>query len=314
MQKAARKIMKSVKFPNGLIQMAGNLHLPQDFDCTRQYPAIACVHPGGGVKEQTAGLYAQELAQRGFVALAFDASFQGESSGEPRFFEDPNLRVGDVRSAIDYMTTLAFVDSSHIGVFGIGAGGGYAISAAIGDRRIKAVGGVSIVNIGEMFRHGWNGMTDIALLEGGSAQRTAQAAGGATSYMSFAPRSVESVEDRGLREAYDYYRTPRGRHCNTSSQFTTSSLPQLLTYDAFHLADLFLTQPLQLVAGSEAGSLSFSTAILEVAASRQKGLHIVDGATHTSLYDTPVQMEEALSKLAPFYLQHLQASEPVSHR
>ncbi len=303
--------MQSIQFPNGGISMAGHLHVPAGFDRANssQYPAIVCVHPGGGVKEQTAGRYAQRLAQQGFVALAFDASFQGESGGAPRFLEDPYARVNDVRSAVDYLATQGFVDAERIGVLGVCAGGGYAVHATMTDRRIKAVGGVSAVNIGAMFREGWRGGTDvaqaIALLEMGAAQRTREAQGGETAYIPFSPQSPEGVEERDLREAYDYYRTPRAQHCNTSSQFTASSLPQLVTYDAFHLADALLTRPVQLVAGSDAGSLWFSEELVRKAASTAKALHVVQGATHMSLYDDPAQMQEALEHLVPFYRAHL---------
>lgn len=303
--------MKSVQFPNGGLYMAGNLYLPEGFDGAKTHAGIVVVHPGGGVKEQTAGGYAARLAAQGFVSLAFDASFQGESGGEPRFQEDPYARVNDVRAAVDYLTTLGFVDNGRIGALGICAGGGYAIHATMTDRRIRAVGGVSSVNIGEMFRVGWKGDTDVAqavgLLDMGAAQRTALANGGEAAFIPFSPPSLEGVEDPDMREAYDYYRTQRAQHCNTESKFTAASLPQLVTYDAFHLADRLLTQPLQLVAGREAGSLWYSEVILDKAASRVKDLHVVEGATHMSLYDTPVQMDEAMSRLTPFYEAHLAA-------
>lgn len=301
--------MQSVRFRNGAITMAGNLFVPPGFDGAKQYPAIVCVHPGGGVKEQTAGRYAEQLALEGFVTLAFDASFQGESGGEPRSLEDPYARVNDVRSAVDFLSTQAFVDGQKIGALGVCAGGGYAIHATMTDRRIKAVGGVSAVNIGAMFRQGWTGGADpaqvIALLEMGAAQRTRDAQGDEPAYIPFSPPSLDGVEDPDMREAYDYYRTPRAQHCNTQSQFTVASLPQLASYDAFHLADVLLTQPLQLVAGSDAGSLWYSKEILAKAACTAKDLHVVQGATHMSLYDAPAQTQEALSRLVPFYRAHL---------
>ena len=119
--------MKSIKFRNGSIEMAANLFLPEGFSESKKYPAIAVAHPGGGVKEQTAGLYASKLAEEGFVTLAFDASYQGESSGEPRQLENPSTRVEDISAAIDYLTTLPYVDRDSIGVLGICAGGGYAV-------------------------------------------------------------------------------------------------------------------------------------------------------------------------------------------
>jgi uncharacterized protein len=126
--------LKSVQFKNGAITMAGNLHLPEGFDAAGHYAAIVVVHPGGGVKEQTAGLYAQRLAEHGFVALAFDASHQGASGGEPRFLDDPMKRVGDIYSAVDHLTSLSYVDANRIGALGICAGSGAAIKAASPDQ------------------------------------------------------------------------------------------------------------------------------------------------------------------------------------
>jgi Dienelactone hydrolase family len=126
--------LKSIQFKNGAITMAGNLHLPEGFDAAGHYAAIVVVHPGGGVKEQTAGLYAQRLAEHGFVALAFDASHQGASGGEPRFLDDPMKRVGDIYSAVDYLTSLSYVDANRIGALGICAGSGAAIKAASPDQ------------------------------------------------------------------------------------------------------------------------------------------------------------------------------------
>nr|WP_250660815.1 alpha/beta hydrolase [Pseudoalteromonas sp. SCSIO 43088] len=119
--------MNKVTFPNtnGLdITIAGLLNLPADFDETKTYPAVVVSHPGGGVKEQTAGTYARKLAEQGFVAIAYDASYQGESTGEPRQLENPHVRTEDVSAVIDYLTTLPYVDNDRIGAMGICAGAG----------------------------------------------------------------------------------------------------------------------------------------------------------------------------------------------
>lgn len=108
--------MQKVTFKNRNWDTVAHLHLPNNFDETKLYSAIICVHPGSSVKEQTAGLYAQKLAEKGFVALAYDASFQGESGGEPRYLEDPTTRVEDIRYAVDYLTVLNFIDEKHIGL------------------------------------------------------------------------------------------------------------------------------------------------------------------------------------------------------
>ena len=108
------------------------------------------------MKEQTAGTYAKKLAENGFVTIAFDASYQGESTGEPRQLENPHIRTEDVSAVIDYLTTLPYVDTARIGAMGICAGAGYSANAAINDRRIKALGTGSLVNIGQMCRNGWD--------------------------------------------------------------------------------------------------------------------------------------------------------------
>ena len=146
--------MQHVRLRNGPIMLAANLYLPPQHDTGQKYAAIVVVHPGGGVKEQTAGLYAANLAAQGFVTVAFDASHQGESGGEPRLLESPQARVGDVRAAVDYLTTLAYVDPARIGALGICAGSGYTIKASTLERRIRAVATVSAVDTGASARKG----------------------------------------------------------------------------------------------------------------------------------------------------------------
>jgi fermentation-respiration switch protein FrsA (DUF1100 family) len=197
----------SVIFNKGSLKIAGNLYLPEKMEPNKKYPAIVVVHPGGGVKEQTAGLYAQKLSQQGFIALAFDAAHQGASEGFPRFLEDPAARVEDIRSAVDYLTTLSYVEADKIGALGICAGGGYAISAAQTEHRIKAVAGVSAVDIGLTFRTGWDGKGSLAdqikTLEAVAKQRTAEANGTDPMYVHYVPEVNELTEktEPDLREA-----------------------------------------------------------------------------------------------------------------
>lgn len=121
---------QKVTFSNGAVRMAGNLYLPAHYDRSRKYPAIVVAHPWGGVKEQASGLYAQQLASKGFITLAFDASHYGESGGRPRDLEDPADRVQDIRSAVGYLASLPQVDANRIGAVGICAGGGYTLHEA----------------------------------------------------------------------------------------------------------------------------------------------------------------------------------------
>ena len=299
--------MQTVKFNNRNIEMAGHLHLPADFQPGKRYPAIVSVHPGGGVKEQTAGLYARRLAKQGFIALAFDASFQGESGGEPRFLDEPMNRVADIYSAVDYLTTLECVDARRIGALGICAGGGFVAKAASIDHRMRAVATVSAANVGAATRQGWDGTGSIdsllGLLDALAKQRGAEAAGAAAAYVPYVPQLGDASAPRDLREAADYYLTARGMHSNAPNKMLMSGLAAWVAFDAFDLADTLLTQPLLAIAGGEAGSLWHSQA-LHAKAAGEKELHIIGGASHMDLYDGP-GADAALARLAPFFLSHL---------
>jgi len=301
-------VVKRITFKNSNLKMAGNLYLPAKMDEAKKYAAIVCTHPGGGVKEQTSGLYAQKLAEQGYVTLAFDASHQGESEGEPRFLEDPTQRVEDIRCAVDYLTTLTFVDAQRIGALGICAGGGYTLSAAQTEHRIKAVAGVSIVDIGLTFREGWDGKTPVSeqikLLEMIAKQRTAEANGAKPILGNYVPETVDSNTIPDMREAHDYYRTPRGQHINSTNQVLFISFDKVIAFSAFNQLGTLLTQPVLLVAGSNAGSRWQSELAYNMAKST-KELFIVDGATHMDLYDIPKYVTQAVSKLKEFYGKNL---------
>ena len=300
--------MKKVSVPNtnGLnITISAVINFPDGFDEKKSYPAVVVSHPGGGVKEQTAGTYARKLAENGFVTIAYDASFQGESTGEPRQLENPHIRTEDVSAVIDYLTTLPYVDKSRIGAMGICAGAGYTANAAINDRRIKAVGTVSMVNIGQMFRNGWdNNIKDsdaIPFIQAGSDARTSDASGAATATIPMAPLKEEDAPNEELRQAWEYYHTKRAEYCTAPGFATARSLNQIITYDAFHKAEAFLTQPLLTIVGSVAGSKWMSDDLMERAASGDKTMHIVEGANHMDMYDGESEISEAISVLAPFF-------------
>lgn len=300
--------MQKVSFKNGNgqdITIAAVINFPEGFDESKKYPAVIVSHPGGGVKEQTAGLYARKLAETGLVTIAFDASYQGESTGMPRQLENPSIRTEDVSAVLDYLTTLPYVDAERIGAMGICAGGGYTANAAINDRRIKAVGTVSAVNIGSMFRNGWDNNIKsedaIPVLAGGSGARTADASGTELATMPLAPLRKEDAPNKELEEAWEYYHTDRCQYPTAPGFATARSLNQIITYDAYNMAESFLTQPLQIIAGSEAGSKWMSDDLFERAASEDKSFHVVEGANHMSLYDVPEYVDEAVSVLAPFF-------------
>jgi fermentation-respiration switch protein FrsA (DUF1100 family) len=305
---ADRTTMNNVTFKNGAIDMAGNLYLPKDFDETKKHPAIVVVHPGGGVKEQTAGLYAQKLAALGFVTLAFDASHQGASGGMPRFLDDPMRRVGDIYAAVDYMTSLRYVDASRIGTLGICAGSGATVKAASIERRLKAVATVSAVDVGAATRQGWEGNAStadqLAMLESVAKERDAEVSGAAPTYVPYVPAVGDKTAPHDLQEAADYYLTPRGQHPNAPNKMLLTSLSSMVSFTGFDRVDTLLTQPLLIIAGTKAGSLWHSQALNAKAASRQKELFLVEGATHMDLYDGK-GVDVAMTRLWPFFSQHL---------
>lgn len=308
--------MKKIHFQNTndqTITMAAALYLPDGFDEAQTYPAIVVSHPGGGVKEQTAGTYAERLAMHGFVTIAYDASYQGESGGLPRQLENPHVRTEDVSAVIDHLTTLPFVDSTRIAAMGICAGGGYTANAAIADHRIRAVATVSAVNIGAMFRNGWNG--DIAdadalpVLQAGSAARSSDATSEAPATIPLAPLTEADAPNEELRQAWEYYHTDRAQEPTAPGWATARSLTQLIPYDAYAKAEAFLTQPLLVIAGSVAGSKWMSDDLFERAASTDKRFHVVEGANHMDLYDGESQVSEAVTELSSFFGRTLAASE-----
>ncbi|KLV08012.1 alpha/beta hydrolase [Photobacterium ganghwense] len=291
------------------IEISAEINFPRNFDESKQYPAIVVSHPGGGVKEQTAGLYARKLSEHGLITIAFDRSYQGESTGEPRQLENPYVSTEDVSAVVDYLTVLPYVDSDKIGAMGICAGAGYSANAAINDRRIKALGMVSAVNIGQMFRNGWdNTVADadaVGYLEFGSNARTTDVSSGEYAIIPLAPMREEDAPNAELREAWEYYHTPRCEHPNAPGFALTRNLNQIITYDAYHKAEAFLTQPIFAIAGSEAGSKWMSDDLIARAASKNKTLYVVDGANHMSLYDVLPYVDEAVAQLAPFFKETL---------
>ena len=303
----AAATMKDVTFKNSGIDMAGNIYLPRGFKAGGTYPAIVVVHPGGGVKEQVAGLYARRLAEQGFVTLAFDASHQGASGGMPRFLDDPMKRIGDIYSAVDYLTSLDYVDAARIGALGVCAGSGATVKAATTERRIKALATVSAVDVGAASRLGWDGQgtggDEMALLESVAKQRTAEANGAAPVYVPYVPQVGDKSAPRDLQEAADYYLTPRGQHPNAPNKMLMSGLGYVSLFKGFDRIDTLLTQPLMIVAGSEAGSLWHSEE-LNAKAAGPKEFVVIDGATHMDLYDGP-GAETAAKKLAPFFKRTL---------
>lgn len=300
--------MKKVNFKSNNLNVVANMYFPENFDENNQYPAIVVNHPAGGVKEQTAGLYAERLATLGYVTMAYDASCQGESEGQPHNLENPSSRVEDVRAAVDYFNTLDFIDDSRIGALGICAGGGYTIKAAQTEKRIKAVVGISAADIGQNFRKGWTGNQDEKdinpLLEQVAEQRKAEANGAPQKLVGFVPEEPTEDMDQETKDGWEYYRTPRAQHERSINQFPFISFDRIIEFTAFDLVDKLLTQPVLFIAGSEAGTLWQSENAYERAL-EPKDIHIVEGANHFDMYDKEPFVTEAVEKMNSFYGQYL---------
>lgn len=301
---------RSVKFKALYWDIAADLLLPPDFDENKKYAAIISTHPIGSCKEQTSGnVYGQALANAGFVVLVPDASFQGESGGEPRFMEAPSLRVEDYSYACDYLVTLPFVDEKRIGVLGICGAGGYSINATMKERRIKAVATVTGANYGRVMREFGD---PIANLEAIAEQRTAEARGVALRVDQGLYPTYEMAKEAGadidLLEATEYYRTSRGERANGVNKTLFSHNAAAIAWDAYNLAEKLLTQPLLVIVGSKPGAFGAyrdGFEIIRRAASQKKELVVVEGWSHYDMYDKPVPVKIALDKLIPFYNEHL---------
>lgn len=309
-------MQSSVTFKNHDWNVAATLRLPENFDPSKKYPAIICAHPISSCKEQTAGnVYGEHLTKESFITLAFDASTQGASGGTPQFSEDPGMRVEDFRCAVDYLVTQNFIDDERIGVLGVCGGGAYAVNVAMTEKRIKAVGTVVATNYGRLMRDG-DRSPDAALktLEAIGQQRTAEARGASPLIVGYIPfknqtqREQAGYKDIDMVNAIDYYLTPRGQQPGSTNKLRFTSLSSALGWDAFHMAETLLTQPLHVVIGSVPGAFGSYSDGIELyrrARSLNKSMQIVEGASHYDLYDQPAATGNALEQLVPFYKKHL---------
>lgn len=294
--------------------IAADIYFPPGFDKNNKYATIISAHPIGSCKEQTSGnVYGSALAREGFVVIAFDASFQGASGGEPRFIEDPTLRVQDFSYVIDYLVTLPYVDENRIGVLGICGAGGYSVNATMTERRIRALGTVTGANYGRLMHESFTGYDPIAALEAMAAQRTAEARGAGLRVDDLLPASPEEARQQGLTEidlmgATEYYRTDRGRKPNGLNRALFSHQATAVGWDAFNRVEVLLTQPLCIVVGDKPGAFGAYRDGVELyrrAASKDKELVVAEGWSHYDLYDKPEPVAIALSHLIPFYKKHL---------
>lgn len=286
--------------------IVANLFKPAGFDANRKYAAVVVTHPFGGVKEQTSGLYAQHLAEQGFIALAYDASYQGESGGQPRLMEVPAQRLDDISCSIDFLVRHPQVDAARIGSLGICAGGGYALCNATTEMRVKAVAAVSLFNLGEARREGMGTISyeeRMKRLGDAAEARSREARGEAVRLVPVVPDNAAGFTENTpqlYREGYDYYRTPRAQHPNSPNRYVFSSLPLQMAFFPFDQLDTISPRPLLVIAGSKADTLFWSEDVIRKA-KEPKELHLIEGATHIDMYDRPQFVTPAAAKLAAFF-------------
>lgn len=293
-------------------KIVANIYTPANFDSNKKYPAIVVAHPNGGVKEQVAGLYAQRLAKLGYITIVFDAAYQGGSEGLPRNVDIPANRVEDIRAAADFLSTFDGVDIDRLGVLGICGGGGYTIKAAQSDKRFKAVATLSMFDSGLVRR---NGFLDSQIdtiqdrLKEASDSRQKEVLTGEVNYTSSAPSKLSEEELSKIstdlyREGMIYYGDTHA-HPNSTFAYTTSSLLDLMSFDATNNVEL-INQPLLMIVGDNADTKYMSERVFERASgTKNKELYQLKNATHIQTYFREDLVDEAVKKLEEFYKNNL---------
>lgn len=272
------------------ITLAADLYKPRD--ARGKLAAIAVSGPFGAVKEQASGLYAQEMAARGFLAIAFDPSFTGESGGQPRRVASPDINTEDFCAAVDYLSCRDDVDPDRIGIIGICGFGGMAINAAALDPRIKATAAMTMYDMSRVTREGYFGSTDSK--EARDEQRRAWAAQRTADYKAGTYRRAGGVVDplpddapQFVRDYHDYYKTSRGYHersGNSTDGWNTTGTVSFMNQPLLDMAGEIDT-PVLLVHGEKAHSRYFSEGAYERLGGDNKELVIIPGASHVDLYD-----------------------------
>ena len=304
-------MLEHLTIPRGPIELAADLYLPDGADQAASTRTVVLSTPGSSVKEQIGANYASRLAARGIAALVFDPAHQGRSGGEPRDLEDPYRRGEDISYAIDALATTPGIDPQRIGVLGICAGGGYAVHTARTDHRIKAVGTVVPGNMGTSFRS-FPPDGPAAALERLAEARTEESRSGEPARVNWLPDTVADAAAAGMTDidtiqAITYYRTERGRHERSTNRRLSRGDSLLLGYDAFHLVDQLMTQPLQVILAGRIGNTGSYEAGVQLwqMAPNPVDLMVIDGAGHYEMYDEPAYVDAAVDRLAAFYSDNL---------
>ena len=299
-----------VKYKLNGIEIVANVYTPSNYDPSKEYPAITVAHPNGGIKEQTSGLYAQRLAEAGYITIAADAAYQGGSGGQPRHTDKPQFRTEDIRGMADFILQFPGVDSSRLGALGICGGGGYTLNAVKSDKRFKAVATLSMFNTGEVRRNGFLNSDKNTIqerLRKASQARAQEAIGGEIIYAGVASvtdEDIAKVPTKFYRQGFEYYYRSHA-HPNSTFLYTMSSLMDLMAWDVNDGVEL-IDQPLLMIAGSEAQTKYMTDETFsKIINAKEKELFVINGATHIETYWKPEYVSQAVNKLNNFYKENL---------
>lgn len=290
---------------NGL-KIAANVYTPAGYDPKNKYPALTVAHPNGGTKEQVAGLFAQKLAENGYITITADASFQGASAGEPRMTDKPAYRVEDIHGMADALSIFPGVDYKRMGALGICGGGGYTLRAGQTDKRFKVIATLSAFNSGLVRRNGFmdsEANTIQERLQKASEAREKMVRGEGIDYTpdlkQMAPEDAAKLPYALYRDGYTYYAQTHA-HPNSSFIYTQASFLDLFTFDASVDMDL-INVPLLMMAGKTADTFYLTEkAYAAATGTTDKELYLIDGAEHIETYWKPEYVKKELTKLLDF--------------
>lgn len=306
--KSDKVTVQKVEFKNRYgIELVGDLYIPKDIN--GKLAAIAISGPFGAVKEQSSGLYAQTLAERGFITLAFDPSYTGESGGTPRLVASPDINTEDFSAAVDFLSNQENVNPDKIGILGICGFGGFALNAASMDTRIKATVTSTMY---DMSRVNANGYFDsmsaddrYKLKEKLNAQRTEDFKNGTYAKEAGLPEKLTGSEPQFVKDYYDYYKTKRGYHKRSKNSNTGWNMTSALSFINMPILAYSseIKTPVLMIHGQDAHSKYFSEDAFKKLQGNNKELLIIENANHTNLYDNLEKIP--FDKIESFYRENL---------
>ena len=304
--------IQKVEFKNRFgITLVGDLYSPKGVNVNEKLAAIAISGPFGAVKEQSSGLYAQTLAERGFVTLAFDPSYTGESSGTLRNVASPDINTEDFSAAVDYLSNNKNVDADKIGILGICGFGGFAINAAAIDTRIKATTAITMYDMTRVSAKGYNDSVDenarYEMKQALNKQRTEDFKKGSYKGADGLPEKLTGNEPLFVQQYFDYYKTKRGFHArsiNSNGKWNMTSSLSLINQPILQYSSEIRT-PVLVVHGENAHSRYFGEDAFKKLKGDNKALLIVKGANHVDLYDGGDKNAIPFDKIESFYKENL---------